>query len=47
MYNVQFTIHNVQGVLYGFVQTEKSVRILLVRTKLREPFVNCDLYIVN
>ncbi len=45
--NSQFTIHNSQGVLLSSVQTEMSVRFLLVRTKLREPFDNCELYIVN
>ena len=40
-------MYNVQSVLSAMVQTEESVRILLVRTKLREPFVICELYIVN
>ena len=31
----------------GFVQRPKSVQIFVVRTKLHEPFVNCELWIVN
>ena len=36
-------MYNVQGVLRGLVQTDESVRILVVRTKPRKPFVICEL----
>ena len=35
-------MYNVQGVLRGLVQTDESVRILVVRTKPRK-IVNCEL----